>query len=461
MYELDDTIAAVSSPTSDYRVILRITGPHAFEKTAEIFSGCTFDKAGIFTGELAVDNELKINAKVYVFLPPHSYTGERLVEIHADSNASVTEALTGTLLASGVRMAGPGEFTARAYLNGKMDLSQAEAVNEIVTSSNELQLAAAEKVLSGRLAQTTAQLREQMMDILSLIEVGLDFSGEDIEFLTRPEGLKHLATIRQALEQLLSGSISYETVMDLPAVGIAGAPNAGKSSLLNELVGTDRSIVSAERKTTRDVLTAVATLEHCRTVFFDCAGLLQEPNGILERLSQQAAIEGLQNATAAVFCVDVSKDEWTEDAAIRNLIQPKALIPVATKTDLPSREVLAARLDALGRTFAVDFLPTSSKTGVGVQQLRNKIDQKIIEAAGSAGESGALPSSVAITARHKQAITEALESVNESVKEWEAGNDEVAAMMLRAAYQAVANIEAEHIDEKILERIFSRFCIGK
>jgi len=443
-------------------------------------------------GSVAVDSELKVDANLYLFWAPHSYTGDDLAEIHIHTNAAVTEALMGNLLNKDLRMAGPGEFTARAYLNGKIDLTQAEAVNEVVVSSNTFQLAASEKLLAGRLGQTTSRIRSELMDSLSLIEAGLDFSGEDIEFITRSEATERLTQIKNELERLLSGSVSYEEVVDLPAVGIAGAPNAGKSSLLNKLLGKERSIVSELRKTTRDVLTGVLTLAHCRCVLFDCAGLISATNNILDELAQQAAIEALRNSSVVVFCVDVAKADWYEDVSIHTLVEPRLLIPVATKSDLLSEEALAKRLGELNKMFAPletqreksltgfasEFLPTSVVTGTGVDLLRETIDRKlldtrysILDTRTSSKEQGASriehpTMSVALMARHKQAVTEAIGNVIEATSELKGGNDEVASMMLRAAYQGLCDIEsatggAGRADEQILERIFSRFCIGK
>ena len=478
MYELHDTIVAVSSPTSDQRVIVRITGPETFEICRQVcrvgFSPPTESRSGhgggntvrhppgsptLLSGSLTIDDELEIDAQLYLFPAPHSYTGDDVAEIHAYTNSAVTEALVGNLLERGLRIAEPGEFTARAYLNGKIDLAQAEAVNEIIVSSNEYQLAAAEKLLDGRLGETTARLRAGLMDLLSLIEAGLDFSGEDIEFIARDEAVKRLAAIKDQLEQLLSGSIRYESVIDLPAVGIAGAPNAGKSSLLNKLLGKERSIVSHRHKTTRDVLTGVCTLAHCRCVLFDCAGLLMRPEDILDELAQQAAIEALRNSTVVILCADVSKTEWSEDAAIRKLIEPKFLVPVATKCDLIPDHFLPDRLAALNESFSTDFLPTSAQSGAGIELLRQTIDGKLTEKFDVPRAGG-----VALTARHRKAVTEAIGQIGESVDELNAGNDEIAAMILRAAYQAVSDIEqpaAAHIEEQILGQIFSRFCIGK
>jgi len=473
------------------------------------------------TGTVTVDDELKIDAHLYLFLAPHSYTGDDVAEIHLFANPAVTEALlnnilrmeksvgqappyssvddgrlmmddgrfvppVSSLVPRHIRMAGPGEFTARAYLNGKIDLAQAEAVNEIVVSSNRYQLAAAENLLSGRLGQISKKMCSEIMDCLSLIEAGLDFSSEDIKFISPEKAVARLAEIKDQLQQLLSTSIRYESVIDLPAVGIAGAPNAGKSSLLNKLLGKERSIVSDQRKTTRDVLTGQLSLAHCRCVLFDCAGLTGDTSNesILDELAQQAAIQALRNSSVVVFCVDISKINWVEDMSVYRAIQSKlefplakpALIPAATKADLLTQELLADRIARLNELFGVEscppdvrwaglsadrFLPVSVKSGAGLNELADTIDRKIIEKFDIPRESG-----VALTARLRSALTLAIENINDSINELKAGNDEVATMILRTANQCICDIESATggtgpIDEQILERIFSRFCIGK
>ena len=415
-------------------------------------------KSGVAACKVIIDDQLSLDAWLYLFTAPRSYTGDSLAEIHIHTNPSVIEALLDKLLGAGLRMAGPGEFTARAYLNGKIDLTQAEAVNEIIISSNRLQIAAAEKLLAGRLAQTTSQIAAELMDCLSLIEAGLDFSGEDIEFITRQEAVEKFTGIKGQLQGLLAGSISDETVIDLPAVGIAGAPNAGKSSLLNKLLGKERSIVSKQRKTTRDVLTAILQLEHCRCVLFDCAGLIFKPETILDQLAQTAAIQSLQKASVIVFCIDIAKQDWAEDIVIGRLIEHESLLAVATKCDLLGKDDLAERLTKLNQLFGLDFLAVSSQTGIGLELLREIIDKKIIELTRPSTET---PSQIALTARHKQAVTEAIENITDSIDQIKAGSDEIAAMTLRTAFQAISNIHQHSISEQILENIFSRFCIGK
>jgi len=466
MYDLNDTIVAVSSPTPDKRVIVRITGPDTLDICRVGFSPPIPDGGAsptLHSGSLAVDNNLEVDANVYLFRAPNSYTGDDVAEIHLYTNRAVTKALLSNLLSrqARVRLAGPGEFTARAFMNGKLDLAQAEAVNEIIVSSNEYQLAAAERLLAGRLGETAAKLRDDMVECLSLLEAGLDFSAEDIEFIPRPDAIKRLAAIRCRLEQLLAGSISCETLVDLPAVGIAGAPNAGKSSLLNKLLGEERSIVSSQHKTTRDVLTGLWTLPHCECVLFDCAGLVTDADNIIDELAQEAAIEALRNSGAVIFCADLAKTDWAEDLAIRKLIEPKVLVPVATKCDLIGEEIRAGRLARMNEFFGEESMPVSSRTGTGIERLRDEIENRLIE------ESDVPRASmVAMTARHRKAVSEAIENVGGSIDELKTHNDEVAAMMLRAAHQAVCDLESAAggslpVDEQILGQIFSRFCIGK
>jgi tRNA modification GTPase len=462
MYELNDTIVAVSSPHFGERSIIRISGPGTIRKINQVFKPTISSiVSSLMRGSVVIDGELEIDATLYLFFSPRSYTGETLAEIHIYANPPVVEVLLENLLGMGLRMAGPGEFTARAYLAGKIDLTQAEAVNEIIVSSNRFQLAAAEKLLRGRLSETTEKIRSDLIDCISHIEAGLDFSGEDIEFISVTEAVRRLSDIKSELKQLLVGSISCESTLDLPAVGIAGAPNAGKSSLLNKLAGYERSIISAHRKTTRDILAGELLLKHCRCVLFDCAGLMVKAENILDELSQEAAIKALRNSSVVVFCVDVSRGDWAEDISIRKLIETKILIPAATKSDLLAKKLLANRVSEMNRLFDVDFLPTSAKTGDGLEQLRDAIDEKLIEQNLGCGRGPAERSSgIALTAHHRQGVTEAIENICQAVCELKAGNDEVAAMLIRAAYQNISGIE-QHLDEEILERIFSRFCIGK
>ena len=243
MYETGDTIAAVSSASSEKRVIIRISGPETYRLLKDIFVPLVETQRGLIPGRIRIDDQLQLDAKLYLFETGCSYTGETLAEIHIDTGCAVVEKLMCQILSSGLRMAEPGEFTARRYLNGKMDLTQAEAVNEIITCSNKYQLLAAEKLLTGRLGRRTTEIRTAVLDCLSLLEAGFDFSEQDIEFINRDDLIERVAGIKSELEQLLEASSSYESAIALPTIGIAGAANAGKSSLHNRLLGSERSIV--------------------------------------------------------------------------------------------------------------------------------------------------------------------------------------------------------------------------
>ncbi|MFH1371340.1 MAG: GTPase [Planctomycetota bacterium] len=473
MYDPRDTITAVSSPSNDHRVILRISGPHTIDFLNQIFTPAVPGNPGITQGIVLVTKDINLDSVVYLFRQPHSYTGDDLAEIHLWANPAVTELLLERLLSFGIRPAEAGEFTARAYFNGKIDLAQAEAVNEVITASNTFQLAAAENLLAGRFGQTMEKIGSTILDCLSQLEAGLDFSTEDIEPTNEADIITTLDETTNQLRALLAGSINSESTLDLPAVGIAGAPNAGKSTLLNKLLDRQRSIVSHQRKTTRDVLTGETDIAGCRCILFDCAGLTTNIETILDELAQQAAIEALRNALVVIFCVDIAKADWSEDLAVWNMFRcycerpvlrsdseggSEAISPVlvATKTDLLSSRDTDERISQLKSLFSCDFLPVSAHADTGLDKLKAQTAERIITAIPEDSKY-----SIALTARHRQAVTAAIADLEKAVEELKARNNEIAALMLRTAHNRLSNIKQHNIDEQLLDRIFSRFCIGK
>lgn len=462
VYNSNDTIVAISSPGSNHRVIVRIAGPGTIQTLNRILVPTITAEAGITRGSVSVTANINLDAVIYLFREPHSYTGDDLAEIHLWANQAIIETLMEKLLELGARTASAGEFTARAYLNNKIDLAQAEAVNEVITASNTFQLAAAENLLAGRLGHLSKSIRESILDLLSRLEANLDFSAEDITPANKADIIAKLNETISRLNDLLAGSIRCESTLDLPAVGIAGTPNAGKSTLLNKLLGRHRSIVSHQRKTTRDVLTGEFELPGCRCVLFDCAGLITHAETVIDELAQQAAIEAIRNAMVVIFCVDITKSEWAEDLAIRRLINPAHLIAIATKTDLLSEKNTAERLTKLKSLFGCEFLPVSAHIGAGINNLKTQIAERVIASTSGHDKSASVDKyGVALTARHRQALNNAIHDIIQAEKEIKAGSEELAAMMLRTAYNQLSNIEQHNIDEQVLDRIFSRFCIGK
>ena len=403
--------------------------------------------------------DIETDAALYAFTSPRSYTGEDLVELHFFSAGCVVELVMEKLLAF-ARQAGPGELTLRAYLNGRIDLSQAEAVAEIVAGSNAFQLQAAQKLLAGKLSQSAAKIREDILDVLSLIEAGLDFSTEGITFLGPNEATERIERITEALEAMLGGSIRYEEMIDLPSVGLAGASNAGKSSLLNALLGQERSIVSDQKATTRDVLCGVLELEKCRCTLFDCAGLkrTETDSGLLDELAAQAAAEAINAANMALLCVDMAKTDYSEDIEIVRTMHAGELALVATKADLMDAEDLKRKAAQLTELFDSEFIVTSTRSGRGIDSLRALIDSRIIRLTAGAAEAA---DRIAINQRHRKVVAETIEHLSAAGGQMALGNDEIAAMFLRSAYEVLAGLEKENIDEAVLERIFSNFCIGK
>ena len=457
MFLSSDTIFAVSSPTSDRRVIIRISGPGAFGACNRLTeTTIPDDYEGILPCKMAVDRDLRIASRLYVFHSPRSYTGEDMVEIHLDTNGEVTTRILENLAEAQLRAATGGEFTARRYLNGKIDLSQAEAVAETVSAANRFQLEAAASLLAGGLSEAAGELVSSITDLLSLIELALDFSGEDLEFIDQAQVLDRIDSIRSALRQLLAGGIRCESVIEMPSVAIVGTSNTGKSSLLNALLGTERSIVSAEGKTTRDVLTGLLELADNRCVLFDCAGLApaEETADVLDRLAQDAALQAIRNSRLVLFCVDASKPDWTADLAVHRMLEPKNMLAVATKSDLPSTGTVDSKTAGLEALFGTAFLPVSSRSGNGIEQLRNAVDRELTQLGRHRQTAGA-----ALTARHRKAVKEAMGYMEGAAAE--IADYEVVAMLLRNALRCLSTLQRQELNEQVLQRIFSRFCIGK
>ena len=461
MISPNDTITAVSSGTGfASKTIIRISGTGAFDVLRGITSSDTSIKKTCSIQRIIIeaDDELQLEAVLYKFPSPRSYTSEDVAEIRICAGSGVVEWMIGKLFKSGARLAEPGEFTYRAYINGKMDLSQAEAVAEIVVSSNSYQLAAAENLLTGALSRKVSQIRADILDLLSLLEARLDFSGEDIEFVDRNEAIGRTGEITTKLGELLGGAVSFEEMIDAVDVGIAGIPNAGKSSLLNALLGFDRSIVSPQPSATRDVLRHTLKLDKCYCVLFDCAGVKLASISVLDELANFAAITALNSATLVLFCVDVTRENFEEELFVLNLINPKLIQFVATKSDLITARQLDAKIEELNKIFGTEFLPNSSKTGNGLAEVGQMIQQKIFVDSFSSTESGGY---TGITQRHRQAVREALENMTSVTEELKKIDDEIAVMFLRTAAQSLLGVEVEDIDEKILDNIFANFCIGK
>jgi tRNA modification GTPase len=457
-YNINDTITAVCSGQSPAaKKIIRISGDKTFD-VLNSFAAQNFQKQRAVIHTLINIDEFELNCCFYLFPSPHSYTGEDLAEIHLFACDEVVELILSKLLALGCRTALAGEFTYRAYVDGKMDLSKAEAVAQLIQSSNQYQLSAAQQLFSGSIEQKVSQIRQEILDLLSLIEAGLDFSAEDIELISPQKAIETTGKIRNSLDELLTGSITFEQIAQAPSVIIAGAANAGKSSLVNALVGVKRSIVSEQSGTTRDVLEHWLKLDKCDCVLFDCAGLVARPADILQTLTNTAAIKAINDAIVIIFCADITKPDYSKDLEILKHLKKKPTIYAATKCDLLSNDKAVKKIRELNDLFGYVFFETSAKKNSGLEKLKELIQQNIITQTSDTTEAA---QKTALTARHRQTVIDSIKNIEEACGELEKGNEEISAMFLRSALQNLSSFEAEHIDEQILETIFSRFCIGK
>jgi tRNA modification GTPase len=464
MLNMDDTIAAVSTAAVPAgavgRSIVRVSGPETFAVLSKLISTAQPpQKNRIRRVVFRLDDDLAVEGLLYAFLQPHSYTGQDLAELHLDACGAVVEAVLKKLYHC-VRPASPGEFTQRAFLNGKMDLTQAEAVAEIVSAANTAQLEAAEQLLKGRFSDTIAKLRVQIIELLGLLEAGLDFSEEAIEFISQDEALNRIQSFSDTLTGLLNNSIRCERMIDLDSVGLAGVPNAGKSSLLNALLGQRRSIVSDTEATTRDVLTGLLQLEHLDCVLFDCAGLLsqQQQKSLMNRLSHEASITALNKAAVVLFCVDAGKDDTNADIQMRQQMTAESVIYIVTKIDTVEPDQLDRKQANLQTIFGAKFILTSSATGAGLDELKKQIEDTLLQLRRGDREH---EDRLTVNQRHERKLTEAIKLLNESADEVRVHSTEIAAMLLRQAHDRLGTLETEDISETILDSIFSRFCIGK
>ncbi|MGD0785667.1 MAG: GTPase [Sedimentisphaerales bacterium] len=458
MYNINDTIVAVSSGSAtSVKKIVRVSGDKTFD-ILKSFASLNFQNQRAIIPILIDINEFELNCCIYLFCSPNSYTGEDLAEIHLLACGEAFESVFSKLLSLGCRNAEPGEFTYRAYINGKMDLSCAEAVAQVIQSSNQYQLSAAQRLFSGSIEKKISQIRTEILNLLSLIEAGLDFSTDDIEIISAKKAIEAAEKIKDSLKELLDGSITYEQITQAPSVVIAGAANAGKSSLVNALVGAGRSIVSDQSGTTRDVLEHWLKLEKCDCVLFDCAGLVVKPADILQTLANEAALKAINDATIIIFCVDITKKDYLIDLQIFKQLKNKTTICITAKCDLLSAAGAAEKLKTLKDIFAADFIIASSKTSTGLNELKKLIEQNIIMQTSGIAEAA---EKTALTERHRKVVIEAIKNIENASGELKKSNEEIAAFTLRSALQNLSGFEPQYLDEKILETIFSRFCIGK
>lgn len=446
-----DTIAALATPVGTSAIALvRVSGPASAQLVTDIFGEAPAPRLARHADYRDRQGLVLDDVLFTFFAGPASYTGEDSLEISCHGNPYIAQRLVEDLLSRGCRSAEPGEFTQRAFLQGKIDLAQAESVMDLINARSERALAVANRQLRGALGQQMTELIDELLIALARVEAYIDFPDEDLPPEDRKIVENQIANVLRGTDRLLATRHYGEVLRHGIKTVIIGEPNAGKSSLLNRLVGKERAIVSPEPGTTRDFIEEVINLgPHCFRLI-DTAGLNPKP-GAIEELGIGKTYEIAAEANFFLVVLDATSPTPLFDIRLSSLFSPDRIIVVVNKIDQP------------GSPATLEFLPharsvaVSAKTGLGLEDLRSAL---IGLADGLAPDTG--DDAVAINARHAHALNQAKgDLASAQLKLGENAASELVASDLRGALAALGEISGRVDNERMLDALFANFCIGK
>jgi len=451
----DDTIAAIATPLGEGGLaVIRVSGARAFAVCDACFRGAgrsavplqearshTIHYGKIFRRGQVVDEVMAA-----VMRAPRTFTREDVVEISCHGGILAAKTVLDSILESGARVAEPGEFTKRAFLNGRIDLAQAEAVADLIHSKTELALAAANEQLAGKLSQRINILRDELMSILAVVEAHIDFPDEDLDALQREALTGRLQAGIVFMEELLRTASEGQILRRGLRAAIIGRPNVGKSSLLNQLLGRDRAIVSPVPGTTRDTIEETANIRGLPVIFIDTAGLRDSADAV-EMEGVRRSLGSLESAELVLHVLDNSQPLDLADRRFLKEFTGKKRILVRNKSDLPRQ---LEPLDELS-------VEVSSLTGGGIEALKDAVKQKVWS-----GQIETGPAQAMINSRHQDALNRALSATQRTLTALRSDVSlDLAALDLRIAANSVGEIVGKTSTEDLLDSIFSQFCIGK
>lgn len=448
---INDIITAVATPIGEGAIsVIRVSGENSFRTVDSIFKGKTKISFAashtIHYGKIIDEKGVVIDdVLVSVFRGPNSYTGEDSVEISTHGNSIITKRILELLLSKNVRSAEPGEFTKRAFLNGKIDLSQAEAVLDLIKSRTDSALRGARNQLDGLLSQKVHVLRQSLLNASSLIELELDFSEEGYEFMPKGEIIEKIDKVLKEIEYLLDSYRFGKVLRDGINLAIIGEPNVGKSSLLNYILKEARAIVSDIPGTTRDIIREEISIDGVLFKIFDTAGI-RKSEDIIEIEGVKRSLEAVKNADVILWLTDVNNNySETIKNELNKFTNPKKIIKVVNKIDLGQNNDIEADVYI------------SSKTGEGISTLFDEMKKHAV------GEGVYTEKSTVINnVRHYNALkrtVDYLDSAKKSINQEMSG--EFIAVDLRNAIDSLSEIIGIVTTDDILNNIFDKFCIGK
>ncbi|WP_353196976.1 tRNA uridine-5-carboxymethylaminomethyl(34) synthesis GTPase MnmE [Parapedobacter defluvii] len=450
----NDTIVALATATGSGAIaVIRLSGPESISIVNRIFKGKNLAEQASHTvhfGTIRNGNEVLDEVLVSLFIAPHSYTREDVVEISTHNSRYIIERIIELLIHNGARAARPGEFTLRAFLNGQMDLSQAEAVADLIASTSAASHRVAMQQMRGGFSNVLKQLREQLIQFASLIELELDFSEEDVEFANRSQLEALILEINGVIRKLIASFEQGNVLKNGVPVVIAGRPNVGKSTLLNTLLNEERAIVSDIAGTTRDTIEDEINIHGVTFRFIDTAGI-RDTLDIIEAKGVERTREKMRQARLIVYLADPQQDDLEE---IKSQIAEVAQLDVPYVTVVNKMDLLKPEhIDAF-RVIAPLFI--SAKNNVGVEELKQELLHKVNLHNLDAGD--VLVSNV----RHVEALRKTedalqrvLQGINGSV------TSDFLALDIRQALHHLGEITGSVSTDDLLDNIFSKFCIGK
>jgi len=455
-YQPNDTICALATPAGLGAIgVIRLSGTNAIAIANQCFAGKNLTTVASHTahfGRLVQAEEIIDEVLATVFVEPKSYTGENTVEISCHGSTYIQQRILEVLINAGARLAQPGEFTLRAFLNGKLDLTQAEAVADLIASNSEMSHKTAMNQMRGGFSKEIAMLREKLINFASLIELELDFSEEDVEFASRPELQTLVSNLHKMLLQLVETFKMGNAIKNGVPTVIAGKPNAGKSTLLNALIKEDRAIVSAIAGTTRDTIEESFTLGGIVYRLIDTAGIREHTADLIESIGIEKTYEKIKQASIIIYLFDALETDL--DSLSKALAEfdnlEATVIPVANKIDLGKEQDFKAKFSSLP-----ELIYLSSKVQSGLNQLYARLQEVVSK--------DKVSNDVIITnLRHYQALSEAAQALEQVLQSMQQNRKtELLAFDIRKAIFHLGEITGEITNDDLLANIFSKFCIGK